>query len=139
MSAPKLLYDYAMQLVGVPYIWAGDDPLIGLDCSGLVQEILAAAGMDPIGDQTAQALYDHYSKIGIMNERGLGAIAFYGKSLKEINHVVFMMSENICIGANGGGSKTINKEAAAQANAFVKLRPLEYRKDLVAVIMPKYV
>lgn len=134
----KALIDYAMSFVGIPYLWGGDDPILGVDCSGLVQELLAAAGEDPPGDQTAQALYDHFIKTGSQKVMGAGALAFYGKSEKEITHVVFMVNDWQAIGANGGGSKTVNKEEAAKANAFVKLRPVYYRKDLVAIIMPDY-
>lgn len=138
MDSLKLLYDYAMRLVGVPYKWGGSNPISGLDCSGLVQEILSAGGFDIPGDQSAQAFFDHFSKTGTLNVLGLGALVFYGKSVKEINHIQFMLSDKIAIGANGGGSKTVNASEADKANAFVKLRPYDYRKDIVAIVMPKY-
>ncbi len=129
--------EYAKKFIGQPYIWGGDDPIIGFDCSGLVQEILASVGMDPPGDQTAQGLYDHFknNSDGIM---GIGALCFYGKSVSEITHVAFMI-ENYCIvEAGGGGSKTTSAEAAADMNAFVRIRPYNRRKDLVAVLNPYY-
>lgn len=131
------IIQYAMSFIGTPYRWGGDDPIHGFDCSGLVQEILASVGADPVGDQTAQGLYDHFAPIS-EKVRGPGALAFYGKSIREITHVVFMVSEEIAVGANGGGSKTVNEDEAAKSNAFVKLRPVEYRKDLVAIVMPDY-
>jgi cell wall-associated NlpC family hydrolase len=113
---------------------------MGLDCSGLVQELLTAVGMDIPGDQNAQAFYDHFSKPenGTMHVIGLGSLIFYGKSIKEISHIVMVLDDMYCIGANGGGSKTVNAEAAAMQDAFVKVRPIHYRQDLVAVVMPKY-
>lgn len=40
------LVDAAMAYVGVPYVWGGEDPATGLDCSGLVQRSLADLGVD---------------------------------------------------------------------------------------------
>lgn len=134
----RLLYDYAMALVGVPYKWGGSNPISGFDCSGLVQELLAAVGMDPKGDQSAQTLHDYFFARGIRTSMGLGALAFYGKDVKSITHVVMMLDYVNAIGANGGGSKTVDLKSADSASAFVKIRPLDYRGDLVAVIMPDY-
>lgn len=56
----RLIKDYALMWVMVPYEWGGDD-FAGMDCSGFAQEILAAAGIDPKGDQTAQMLYNYFT------------------------------------------------------------------------------
>ena len=40
------LVDAAMAYVGVPYVWGGENPATGLDCSGLVQRSLADLGVD---------------------------------------------------------------------------------------------
>lgn len=40
------LVDAAMAYVGVPYVWGGEDPATGLDCSGLVQRSMADLGVD---------------------------------------------------------------------------------------------
>ena len=36
----------AMDYLGVPYVWGGTDPSVGLDCSGLVQLVLRRHGID---------------------------------------------------------------------------------------------
>lgn len=138
--APKLLYDYAMALLKIPYKWGGSNPLSGFDCSGLVQELLSAVGMDLPGDQNAQAYYNHFSKTenGTFHVIGPGALYFYGKSVTEITHITMGVEDRYCIGANGGGSKTVDLKTADQQNAFSKIRPFDYRDDLVAIIMPRY-
>jgi cell wall-associated NlpC family hydrolase len=134
----KYLIDYGMSFVGRPYIWGGDDPMRGFDCSGLVQEILASAGLDPVGDQTAQALYDHFEKNGSFNVWGAGSLCFYGKDAKHITHIGFCIDQYRMIEAGGGGSKTLTEKDAIAQNAFVRIRPIKKRGDLVAVIKPNY-
>ena len=41
----KAVLDYAYSFLGTPYRWGGDDPLTGIDCSGLALEVLKAAGI----------------------------------------------------------------------------------------------
>ena len=134
----EILRQYAMQFVGTPYKWGGDDPIDGFDCSGFIQELLASVGVDPQGDQTAQKLFDHFEKYGQWNIYKCGALAFYGKSVAEITHVAMMIDTYRIIEAGGGGSKTKSKQDAADQNAYVRVRLLRNRKDLVAVILPRY-
>lgn len=134
----EMLKATALSFLGKPYVWGGDDPINGFDCSGLVQEILASVGMDPKGDQTAQGIYDIFNPIGTPLERGLGALAFYGKSIKEITHIAMLLDEEHIIEAGGGGSKTLTAQDAIRQNAFVRIRRVDNRSDLVAIVMPPY-
>lgn len=133
----ELLIQYAMSFIGVPYKWGGENPISGFDCSGLVQEILRSVGLDPPGDQTAQMLYMHFLKDSY-DAKDAGALAFYGESLRKITHIAMMIDPLRIIEAGGGGSKTKTKEDADLANAFVRIRPLNHRSDLLAVLMPNY-
>lgn len=125
----------ALSFLNIPYIWGGDD-FSGLDCSGLAQELLAILGLDPQGDQTAHALYLHFQKSGIEGVIETGSLVFYGTKEK-VTHVGLILDGDIMIEAGGGGSRTTDAKAAAQQNAFVRLRPFSRRKDLVAIIQPK--
>ena len=134
-----LLIQYAMSFVGLPYKWGGDDTIEGMDCSGFVQELLASVGFDPPGDQTADALY-RYFKVPDRSHKGSpikGALAFYGSSTR-ITHVAMCIDSYRVIEAAGGGSRTLTTSDAARDNAYVRVRPYDYRKDLVAVYFPKY-
>lgn len=132
-----LLRDYALSFVGVPYRWAGSNPIDGYDCSGFVQELLASVGVDPVGDQTAQELFNRFETAGEWNSYKLGALAFYGASATKVTHVAMLLDQYRVIEAGGGNGSTRTLEDAAEQNAFVRIRHLNYRKDLVAVIRPR--
>ena len=134
----KELIAYAKAHLGLPYIWGGANPLTGMDCSGFVQWVLESVGMDPQGDQTAQALYDWSLAKSFGSTRAEGALVFYGKSAERIHHVAILINEFQIIEAGGGDSFCTTKEAAAQRGACIRIRPLDHRKDLVGIFMPDY-
>ena len=45
-AAGEAVVARAKTYLGVPYVWGGDDPKTGLDCSGLVQQVYADLGYD---------------------------------------------------------------------------------------------
>ena len=133
----KVLRDYAMSHLGQPYRWGGDDPLHGYDCSGLVLELLKSAGLVPNKfDTTAQGLYDRYRE-NCISAPCFGALAFYG-SIHGITHVSFCLNGTECIEAGGGGSRMKTREDAAKNNAFIRIRPIKYRNDVVGYSIPPY-
>lgn len=132
------LVQYAMKFVGLPYRWGGDDPMGGYDCSGFVQEILASVGEDPPGDQTADGLFRHFMPKGTLDRKKAGALAFYGRFGGGITHIAFMVDSWRVIEAAGGGSTTRTIEDATRQNAYIRVRPLNHRRDLVKVILPDY-
>ena len=135
----QILKDYAMQLIGTPYRWGGDDPMQGFDCSGLVIELLQSCGELPRNyDNTAQGLYEEFIRRGVISRVGFGSLAFFGKSDRHITHVGFMLDNYRMIESGGGGSATVTIEIAAQQNAFVRIRPVKWRNDLVTIIRPRY-
>lgn len=137
----KSVLDYAYSFLGTPYRWGGDDPMTGIDCSGLALEVLKAAGLfkGPF-DTTAQGLCTELLLKGAAKTKSPEelCLAFYGKSDKEINHVGICVSPTHIIEAGGGGSKVIDIKTAAVANAYVRIRPIDHRSDIVCVLKPKY-
>jgi cell wall-associated NlpC family hydrolase len=131
---------YAQSLVGVPYIFKGDNPLTGFDCSGFVSEILRMSGELAWNERlSAQMLYDKYSKSNDGSGYfAAGYLAFYGTSVLDIDHVAFMISPHLVIEAGGGDHTTLTKDDAAKRDAFVRIRPVKYRKDFLLTIKPAY-
>lgn len=138
MTPLEVMQEYAWRLVGLPYLWGGDDTIYGFDCSGLAQEILSSVGEDPPGDQTAQAYYDHFKLRARYAKAELGALAFYGKSATRITHVGFCLNSLCFIEAGGGDATTTSVAVAAAQNAFIRPRKITYRSDLVSVLRPIY-
>tara|TARA_R100001086_G_scaffold200856_1_gene117062 strand:+ start:9570 stop:10004 length:435 start_codon:yes stop_codon:yes gene_type:complete len=137
----RLLYDYAMSHNGLPYIWGGDDSIEGLDCSGLIVEYMHSCGeLDPKRDLTAQGLYDYFKgpRSYFVTAPSFGALVFYGRSDKEITHVAFGLDRIRVQEAGGGGSKTKTRQDAIEQNAYVRVRPFDHRKDIVAILKPYY-
>jgi len=134
----EIVISYAMTFLGIQYRWGGDDPILGYDCSGFVQEVLSAFGADPKGDQTADGLYRIFKKDPDATETlAAGSLLFFG-SERRITHVALAIDRYRMIEAGGGGSKCKSIEAAAACNAFIRIRPINNRKDLVTAILPFY-
>lgn len=135
-----LLIQYALAQSGLPYKWSGNNPLQGFDCSGFVQWILRAAGIDPPGRQDAQSLYNIFSEEpgSTVNVLKPGALVFYGKSVKEISHVAFCLSSYQVIEAGGGDHTTLTLADAAAKNACVRISLVDAHPGRIASVRPSY-
>lgn len=136
----KVLYDYALSFLGTPYRWGGATPLDGLDCSGLVVELLKSVGLiTHSSDYSSQSLFNAFSKTWPqIPSPKFGAIAFFGRSLSQISHVSFCLDQYRMLEASGGSSKTTTKAQAVIDQAFVKIRPVQSRRDFLCTHMPSY-
>lgn len=138
----EFLLQYALKFIGVPYKYGGENPLEGFDCSGLVQDLLVAGGVFPFAPRghkrNAQMIFDELSKVGSQGKYGAGAIAFYGKDSKSIDHVGFCLDAWLLLEAAGGHADCLDLSTAVHENAFVKLRPIKYRVDFLCVVKPFY-
>ena len=139
-----MLIRYAMTFIGTRYLFGtapsgGDDPGAGFDCSGFASELLRAAGVLKYRDRlNAQGIYAHLRTGGEICEPRAGAFSFYGKSATEISHVGFCIAPGYMIEAGGGDETTLDTTTAARQNAFTRIRPVRFRRDFVACVMPAY-
>lgn len=144
MAYLKILFIYhCLTYLGKPYIWGGNTPIEGMDCSGFVQVVLDAFGMDPPGDQTANDLFLHFSQGGVgrpiaKQDKGgypIGALLFFGTG-ERMTHVALSIGRGFMVEAGGGGRTTTDAAAAARQKAYVRMKPVNVRTDLRAVIIP---
>ncbi|MCP3681738.1 MAG: C40 family peptidase [bacterium] len=127
----ELIYDYALSMVGLPYIYGGNDAIEGYDCSGLVIAILQAWGKVGLKfDATAHILYLMSSKHPVKKPT-FGTLSFYGSSNERVTHIGFCLNSELMIEAGSGTSRTLSKKDAVRDDAFVRLSPIRRRKDLI--------
>jgi cell wall-associated NlpC family hydrolase len=84
-TAPGIALDWALAEVGTPYVWGGETPGVGFDCSGLVQAAYAAAGVTL--PRVAQDQYDATAKLRPNDPLEPGDLVFFGGGPTDITHV----------------------------------------------------
>lgn len=126
----ELIIKQAWCYLGKPYIWGGDDPIRGFDCSGFIIELLKSIGeITEDQDYTAHDLYNLY--IGsVIDNPYEGCLVFWKNSNNRIIHVELCLTDTESIGASGGGPTSKTEKDAIAQNAFIKVRPI-YSKTVV--------
>ena len=76
---------WALSQIGTPYVWGGETPGVGFDCSGLVQAAYAAAGVAL--PRVAQDQYDRTPKLEPGTALAPGDLVFFGGGPGSIDHV----------------------------------------------------
>ncbi len=76
---------WALSQIGTPYVWGGETPGVGFDCSGLVQAAYAVAGVAL--PRVAQDQYDSTPKLGPGAALAPGDLVFFGGGPDSIDHV----------------------------------------------------
>jgi cell wall-associated NlpC family hydrolase len=84
-TAGGIAVDWALAQVGTPYIWGGETPGVGFDCSGLVQAAYKVAGITL--PRVAQDQYNATMKLGPDDPLEPGDLVFFGASTTDITHV----------------------------------------------------
>lgn len=125
---------------GKPSTWGGDDPVAGGDCSGFISEILRSFGV--IGNKervTTHTLWQRFAGTDVMIAVGSpreGDIILYSRNgqVSGIEHAAYAISSVSIMEAGGSHPGMDTPQEAAAENAFVRVRPIHYRKHLFAVI-----
>lgn len=97
-GAARPLQTRAKELIGIPYLWGGRTPA-GLDCSGLVQMILAEQGIQlprDAGDQERAC-----RPLGPGGRPRPGDLAFFGPAGASAGHVGIMIGAGLYLHARG--------------------------------------
>ena len=84
-GAGALAVSWALSQIGTPYVWGGETPGVGFDCSGLVQAAYAVAGVAL--PRVAQDQYDATSKLAAGAALAPGDLVFFGGGPDSIDHV----------------------------------------------------
>ncbi|MCK5608300.1 C40 family peptidase [Candidatus Pacearchaeota archaeon] len=136
----SLLTSIAFSLLWIPYMWGGNIPYTGLDCSGMV--LIPLKKIDLIPEKTdlsAQGIYDHLINLKFSScAPQEDCILFFGKSVQRITHIAIAINKTRMIEARGGGRTTNSIKGALRKNAQVDLTKIDRRKDLVASIKVEY-
>ena len=135
MKRKDIAMKVAWSFLGRPYIWGGDDPIEGFDCSGFVIEVLKSVGILPRkGDWTASRLHSLFHPVKDPYE---GCLVFWSNNDNtKIIHVELCIDDELSIGASGGGSKTITEADAIKQNAYIKVRPFRSRNGIAGFCDP---
>jgi len=131
----KKAIKYLWRWLGVPYLWGGDDVLAGLNCSGLIHEVLQSVGLEEHNfDSTAHDLYLKFIDYKVEKPYA-GCLVFWFRDGRAV-HVEMLIDDSLVIGASGGNSSVKTLRDAIRQNAFVKMRPLKYRGENFKIIDP---
>lgn len=117
------LVEYATNLIGTPYVWGGNTPAQGLDCSGLLYYIQKKAGSE-VADMTASGYSMHGKKIDIEQKKP-GDFLFFGRP---VTHCAVYIGNGYMIESRGG-----RKNTADNPGTGVVISPVTRRHDLVCV------
>ena len=111
-TAGGIALDWALAQVATPYIWGGETPGVGFDCSGLTQAAYRVAGVAL--PRTAQEQYDAGPQVPAGEPLQPGDLVFFGSGLTGVSHV------GIYVGVQAGQSVMVD---APHTGADVRVEP----------------
>lgn len=116
MTANELVA-YATNLIGTPYVWGGNTPAQGLDCSGLLYYIQKKAGSE-VEDMTASGYSTIGKKIDI-GQKKPGDFLFFGRP---VTHCAIYVGNGYMIESRGGRKNTADNPGMGVLKSLVSRR-----------------
>lgn len=116
MTANELVA-YATNLIGTPYVWGGNTPAQGLDCSGLLYYIQKKAGSE-VEDMTASGYSTIGKKIDI-GQKKPGDFLFFGRP---VTHCAIYVGNGYMIESRGGRKNTADNPGMGVVKSRVSRR-----------------
>ena len=128
-------------ILGVPYVWGGDRPELGLDCSGLALIVLRKIEKNKsIPDMTSHSMYTYMQKtlnwkqVNSISEITTDDFLFYKKRKSgRIYHVAMVSAPGYMLesGGKGSGSKCTDLSVARKRypQAKVRMIPIAGRRS----------
>jgi cell wall-associated NlpC family hydrolase len=104
---------WALAQVGTPYVWGGETPGVGFDCSGLTQAAYRTAGVTL--PRVAQAQFEAGPELGTGTLLQPGDLVFFGGGPGSVTHV------GLYVGVRDGHAMMVDAPhsgAAVQVEAF---------------------
>jgi cell wall-associated NlpC family hydrolase len=96
-TAGGIAVDWALAQVGTPYIWGGESPGVGFDCSGLVQAAYKVAGISL--PRVAQDQFDAGPQLPPGAPLEPGDLVFFGDGPGAVDHVGLVVSPGVMVDA----------------------------------------
>jgi cell wall-associated NlpC family hydrolase len=94
--------DWALTQVGTPYVWGGESPGVGFDCSGLVQAAYFVAGIRL--PRVAQAQFTAGPPLPAGQPLEAGDLAFFGDGPHDVTHVGLVVLPGLMVDAPHTGA-----------------------------------
>ena len=102
VTAGGVAVAWALAQVGTPYVWGGETPGVGFDCSGLVQAAYKVAGITL--PRVAQDQYDATTKLGPGGPLQPGDLIFFGGGPTDVTHVGIYIGNGQMVDAPSTGA-----------------------------------
>jgi hypothetical protein len=111
-GAGAVAVEWALSQVGTPYVWGGETPGVGFDCSGLAQAAYRVAGITL--PRVAQDQFDATRAVPAGDALQPGDLVFFGEGPKSVDHV------GLFVGVSSGQAIMVD---APHTGADVRLEP----------------
>jgi cell wall-associated NlpC family hydrolase len=115
---PSAAATTALAYVGVPYVWGGNDPATGLDCSGFTKLVFGSLGVSLPRVSTDQATTG--TPVASMADARPGDLLAFGSP---VDHVAIYMGDGRMVHAAGTGKGVRIDDVYRTPTAIRRLTP----------------